>query len=158
MVRASFGSHKLAPQKQLGGVSSMNDPNIAQVPWWVTLVGMVLTSLGTILAARFKSKSTKEKTQADAQTALIEQTVERQRQLDERQKEMLDWQTAEIGRLRDEILFIRKAQDAEHLKNMKLEDEILSLKNENDALRKENSELKLEIAELKNSIGKLSRN
>jgi uncharacterized coiled-coil DUF342 family protein len=130
----------------------MGNIEFSQMPWWVTVTGMVLSAIISFIATRLSSKD-------KLQASLVEQTVSRQQQLDKRQQKMMDDQQAEIGRLRDEILLIRKAQEHAQSKNVELtaktlhmENEIADLRQENEALRKENTELKAQLLELKSKI------
>lgn len=123
--------------------------NSNEIPWWVGLILVILSSLGGAIATRLTAKD-------KAQATLVNQTVERQKQLDERQNQMMDDLSADIDRLRDELSLVQKDLLEERRHNRSLSAEMEEIKKENVKLREENNSLKLQIEDLKNELQKVS--
>lgn len=121
------------------------------MPWWVGLIAMAVSGVGGHLATRMTSKD-------KAQSNLVEQTVERQRQLDERQNQMMDDFCSDIDRLRAELLQVRTELSAEREHNRVLSNEMDAIKEENRKLRRENNILQTQVTELKLELKKVQHN
>lgn len=116
----------------MGGPTNLT---LNSMPWWVGIVAAIVSGLCGYFTTRMTSKSRvqseKDKVQAKAQSELVTQTVERQRQLDERQDKMMDDFCTDIDRLRDELLLVRKELNAERSHSRALSVEMESIKTEN---------------------------
>jgi chromosome segregation ATPase len=124
------------------------------MPWWVGLIVIVIvviaTAFLTFLGTRLSSKD-------KVQTTLVEQTVARQKTLDERQLKMMDDFQEEIARLKDEILLVRKELNQERDRNGTLERKMQELQEENRLLKGENTELKSQVEALKKELKELQK-
>lgn len=112
------------------------------MPWYGVVASIILSALASYFAAKSTSKG-------KSQDTLIVQTVERQKQLDERQLKMMDDMAEEVKRFRDEMLQIRKELDSERNKSLGLQTKVTSLTKKVQNLTDENTQLKSQIDTLK---------
>lgn len=122
--------------------------DLSNVPWWVTLIVVFVSCIGSYAVAR-------KKAEAGVQKTMLTQTVTRQQQLDERQDKMMDDLDAEIKSLKEEQLILRKEILEERATNRQLtrmvnliSDENKQLKLGMDKLTEENKQLTLGMEKL----------
>lgn len=111
------------------------------MPWYGVVASVILSAGASFFAARSTSKG-------HSQDTLITQTVERQKQLDERQSRMMDDLADEVKRFRDEMLQIRKELDSERNKAIGLQTKVTSLTKKVQNLTDENNQLKAQVQSL----------
>lgn len=101
--------------------------DLSNVPWWVTLIAILASCLGSLAVARSRASAAVQKT-------LVTQTVNRQQQLDERQDQIMDDLNDQIKLLRQDQLMLRQELIEERLSGKELRNMVRSLSEENEKL------------------------
>lgn len=118
---------------------------MSSVPWWATIIGMSITAIGGYMTNKTSSK---DKMKAD----MLQQTVIRQQQLDDRCQKMMDALDKELRICKKDITKLRDDLDKERDKYTALYADMEDIKIENLRLTEENKQLKSQVNDLQTQL------